>query len=96
MLRRYKNGPENVGILRKLMRKNFEIMKNKAGVFEKKVEEDDKLDVDEIFKKLRPKSPYKLSEMLQPSFNHKKKRDILRSEVPCINSFIFKMIYRQF
>ena len=71
---------KNVEALCGLMKKNYEYMKLKAGLIDGEVEERDKLKVDEIFEKLRPDSPYKLSEMLQPSFNPKKKLDSMRKE----------------
>eukprot|EP01022_Parablepharisma_sp_SALTPOND_P013052 TRINITY_DN1714_c0_g1_i1.p6 TRINITY_DN1714_c0_g1~~TRINITY_DN1714_c0_g1_i1.p6 ORF type:complete len:155 (+),score=11.62 TRINITY_DN1714_c0_g1_i1:1339-1803(+) len=59
------------------MRKNYEYMKQKAGLASNEKEEEDKLKVDDIFQKLRPDSPYKLSEMLNPGFNPKRKLDAL-------------------
>jgi len=64
---------KNVEAIYTVMRKNYEIMKQNIGLSMNEIDEPDKLKVDDIFEKLRPDSPYKLSEMLNPDFNPKKK-----------------------
>lgn len=62
------------------MRQNYDSMKRRAGLIDDQVDEEDKFHVDEIFGKLRPGSPYKMSEMIQPDFNPKRRLDALRRE----------------
>jgi hypothetical protein len=62
------------------MRKHYDAMKRKAGLIETEIEDCDRLNIDEAFSRLRPGSPYKLTEMLHPQFNPKRKLEILVKE----------------
>ena len=53
------------------------MMKKKTGLVDSDPGNGDLLNVDEAFKLLRPDSPYKLSEMLNPNFNPKNKLDLV-------------------
>ena len=52
--------------------RNFEFIRKSVGVSFNEPEKSDNLGVDEIFRNLRPESPYKLSEMVDPKFDPEK------------------------
>ncbi len=76
----YKLDCSSVDTIYKLMRKNYECMKRQVGILAPGAEDRDRLHVDEAFRRLRPSSPYKMSEMIDPDFSPKKKVDELRRE----------------
>ena len=59
----------NVKEICKIMTRNYESIRESVGLFSHNDDED--LGLDSLFMKLRPKSPYKLSEMLNLTFKPK-------------------------
>ena len=71
---RNKINENNVESVCTIMKRNYQYMREKARIVFGMNDEKDIESLDPIFKKLRPYSPFKLSEMLEPNFNPGKAR----------------------
>ena len=61
----------HVGEFSTLMKNNYIEMKELIGIKKNMIEHDDKFSIDSVYKILRPESPYKLSEIINPEFDPK-------------------------
>lgn len=73
IIHRAKLNKENVNMISKILMKNYEYLRESAGLSLTEEKKEDELKVDSIFMQLRPYSPYKLSEMLDPQFEPRDK-----------------------
>lgn len=60
---------DNVEKIFSVMKENYIDLKKRVGIRDEEAKTPPESETDDAFMQLRPKSPYKLSQLLNPSFN---------------------------